>query len=208
MDLFGFDSKQNILPNNGEVYYFGQIIDEQKAKELTSVLLRDIDWQHDALIIYGKQVTTKRMAAWYGDKSYNYTYSNATKTALPWIPELLEIKQWVEQKTKWHFNSCLLNLYQTGEEGMSWHSDDEKELGEQTTIASFSLGAERNFSFRDKQTKQKISLNLENGSLLVMKGLTQRYWQHSLPKVSHVSQPRINLTFRTIQNTHEDRYER
>jgi len=170
MDLFGFDSKQNILPNNGEVYYFGQIIDEQKAKELTSVLLRDIDWQHDELIIYGKQVTTKRMAAWYGDKSYNYTYSNAT-----------------------NFNSCLLNLYQTGEEGMSWHSDDEKELGEQTTIASFSLGAERNFSFRDKQTKHKISLNLENGSLLVMKGLTQRYWQHSLPKVSHVSQPRINL---------------
>jgi len=180
------------------VYYFGEIIDDMKADRLMKALLQDINWQHDELIIYGKKITTKRMAAWYGDRSYSYTYSNATKTALPWIPALTELKLLVEQQAEWKFNSCLLNLYHSGEEGMSWHSDDEKELGDQTTIASLSLGAERTFSFRHKHTKESVSLALENGSLLIMKGKTQANWQHSLPKVRHVNQPRINLTFRTI----------
>jgi alkylated DNA repair dioxygenase AlkB len=127
-----------------------------------------------------------------------YTYSNTTKRALPWTKELSDLKQIVEERTKTDFNSCLLNLYQNGEEGIAWHSDDEESLVKNSTIASLSLGAERKFSFKHKQTKETISLVLEHGSLLVMKDVTQTNWLHSLPKSKKITQPRINLTFRTI----------
>ncbi|MDQ6667858.1 MAG: alpha-ketoglutarate-dependent dioxygenase AlkB, partial [Thermoproteota archaeon] len=96
------------------------------------------------------------------------------------------------------FNSCLLNLYHNGDEGIAWHSDDEKPLGENSIIASLSFGAERKFSFKHKQTKQTISVVLEHGSLLIMKDATQTNWVHSLPKSKKITRPRINLTFRTI----------
>lgn len=198
MDLFGFDNQLNLLPQDGEVYYFGKLIDDDKAQALMSELTKSIKWQHDELIIYGKHITTKRKAAWYGDSPFRYTYSNTTKTALPWIPVLLELKILVEQQSQSTFNSCLLNLYHGGDEGMAWHSDDEKELGDQPTIASISLGAQRKFSLKHKKTKENISLPLANGSLLIMKGVTQKHWQHSLPKTTQVLEPRINLTFRTI----------
>jgi len=198
MDLFGFDQQFNILPCDGEVYYYGKLIADDKAQALMFNLLQNIRWEHDELIIYGKQITTKRKMAWYGDSPLEYSYSNTTKTALPWIPVLSELKSLVEKQAQSTFNSCLLNLYHAGDEGMAWHSDDEKELGDQPTIASLSIGAERKFSFKHKNTKESISLSLENGSLLLMKGVTQRYWQHSLPKTMKVKESRINLTFRTI----------
>jgi alkylated DNA repair dioxygenase AlkB len=128
-----------------------------------------------------------------------YTYSNATKRALAWIKELSELKQIVEEYAGIKFNSCLLNLYHDGNEGMGWHSDDEKPLGKSNTIASLSFGAERKFSFKHKQTKQTVSLVLEHGSLLIMKDATQRNWLHSLPKSKKITRQRINLTFRTIR---------
>ena len=142
--------------------------------------------------------------AWLGDARYFYTYSGMTKQATPWTPLLLELKSRIETITKNVFNSCLLNLYHDGSEGMAWHSDDEKSLGRNTTIASISFGAERKFSFKHKITKKTKSLVLEHGSLLVMKGETQRFWQHSLLKSIQVQAPRVNLTFRTIvSNTGE-----
>ena len=198
MDLFGFDQQLNILPCDGEAYYFGKLIDDAKANALMSDLLKNISWEYDELIIYGKHIITKRKTAWYGDTPLKYSYSNMTKTALPWIPALVELKRLVEKQSQSTFNSCLLNLYHTGDEGMAWHSDDEKELGDQPTIASLSLGAQRNFSFKHKSTKENVSLSLESGSLLLMKGITQKHWQHSLPKTTKVSEPRINLTFRAI----------
>jgi alkylated DNA repair dioxygenase AlkB len=127
-----------------------------------------------------------------------YTYSNTTKQALAWTKELSCLKQIAEELAGTKFNSCLLNLYHNGDEGMGWHSDDEESLGKNNTIASLSLGAERKFLFKHKQTKQTVSLVLEHGSLLIMKDSTQANWSHSLPKSKNVTQPRINLTFRTI----------
>ena len=150
------------------------------------------------LSFFGKHVTTKRKVAWYSESEYLYTYSSTTKRALAWTKELSELKQIVEKYAGTKFNSCLLNLYHNGNEGMGWHSDDEKPLGKNNTIASFSFGAERKFSFKHKQTKQTVSLILEHGSLLIMKGVTQSNWLHSLPKSKNITQPRINLTFRTI----------
>ena len=159
-----------------------------------------IQWKNDEAIIYGKKIITNRKVAWYGDQNYSYTYSKTTKTALLWNPILQEIKKLVEAKTNTSFNSCLLNLYHNGSEGMAYHSDAEKDLVKHGTIASLSLGAERKFSFKHKKTKERISLSLESGSLLIMKGETQDHWLHSLPTTKIVNNPRINLTFRQIQN--------
>ena len=198
MDLFNTESVSNLLPVDGIVDYHGKIMNQQEAQHYLKVLLNTIPWKHDEALIYGKRIITKRKVAWYGDGEYSYTYSKTTKQALIWTPELLKLKGLVEKICKTKFNSCLLNLYHSGDEGMSWHSDDEKSLGKNTTIASLSLGAERKFSLKHKKSKQTVSVILERGSLLVMKSNTQTHWLHSLPKTKKVKMPRINLTFRTI----------
>jgi alkylated DNA repair dioxygenase AlkB len=161
-------------------------------------MLNSIEWKHDEAIIFGKHIITKRKVAWYGEKPFEYTYSNTTKQALPWTKELLELKTKAEQRTGEQFNSCLLNLYHNGIEGMAWHSDAEKDLKKNGAIGSLSFGAERKFSFSHKQTKETLSISLEHGSLLVMKDATQSNWLHRLPPTKLISKPRINLTFRTI----------
>ncbi|AWH83684.1 alpha-ketoglutarate-dependent dioxygenase AlkB [Flavobacterium album] len=198
MDLFSNNDTPNILPYDGEAIYYGPVLTADAARAYCALLLETIPWQHDEAIIYGKRIITKRKVAWYGDEDYAYTYSNTTKQALPWTTALLELKKEVEKVSETIFNSCLINLYHDGNEGMSWHSDDEKALGKNTVIASLSLGAERKFSFKHRQTKEKRDILLQNGSLLVMKGSTQTHWIHSLPKSVKIKHPRINLTFRTI----------
>jgi alkylated DNA repair dioxygenase AlkB len=199
MDLFNNrDIDFNYLPYDGTVNYYGPMMSADKANSYLRALLENISWKNDEARIFGKHFITKRKAAWYGDEAYTYSYSNATKQALPWTSELMDLKQLVEEHTGTTFNSCLLNLYHNGNEGMAWHSDDEASLGKNTTIASLSFGAERKFMFRYKQTKQTVSLILQSGSLLVMKDTTQTNWLHSLPKTKKVTTPRVNLTFRTI----------
>ena len=196
--LFHEDDIGNLLPNDGTVYYYGKILNSKSASRIFDLLMKNILWKNDEVIIFGKRIITKRKAAWYGDSDYLYTYSNSTKQALPWTEELSWLRQIIEELIGTKFNSCLLNLYHNGNEGMGWHSDDEKSLGKNNTIASLSLGAERKFLFKHKQTKQIVSLLLEHGSLLVMKEATQSNWLHSLPKSKDVIDSRINLTFRTI----------
>jgi alkylated DNA repair dioxygenase AlkB len=198
MSLFNEDRLGNLLPKDGMVNYYGKILSSREANQYLDLLMQNILWEHDEVVIFGKHIVTKRKAAWYGDSDYLYTYSNTTKQALAWTKELSCLKQIAEELAGTKFNSCLLNLYHNGDEGMGWHSDDEESLGKNNTIASLSLGAERKFLFKHKQTKQTVSLVLEHGSLLIMKDSTQANWSHSLPKSKNVTQPRINLTFRTI----------
>ena len=200
MQLFDIeaDPKHNHLPYEGTVQYYGKVIQEMVADDYFEKLMQNIAWENDQAIIFGRQITTKRKVAWYGDQGYEYTYSNVNRYALPWAVELLELRQRVQQLTGEHFNSCLLNLYHTGEEGMAWHSDDETDLKKNGAIASLSFGAERKFAFKHKQSKEKVELYLEHGSLLVMKDTTQSHWLHRLPPTKKVSTARINLTFRTI----------
>jgi len=199
MDLFNNTPNPNILPFDGEVNYYGKILTHENAQRYYEQLLNTIQWDNDKAIIFGKLIITKRKVAWYGDKPFNYTYSKTTKSALPWTKELLELKEIIEKKTGETFNSCLLNLYHNGEEGMAWHSDGEKDLKKNGAIGSLSFGAVRKFSFKHKTTKQTVSVVLEKGSLLVMKGQTQTNWLHRLPPTKKVKSPRINLTFRTIK---------
>jgi alkylated DNA repair dioxygenase AlkB len=200
MELFSriTDSAANLLPYDGIVNYYGKIFSATAANQYLNALLNNIEWKNDQAVIYGKLIITKRKVAWYGDKPFAYTYSNITKQALPWTEELLQLKAMMEQQTGETFNSCLLNLYHTGEEGMAWHSDAEKDLKKDGAIGSLSFGAERKFSFKHKQTAEKVEVHLEHGSLLVMKGTTQTHWLHRLPPTTKTNLPRVNLTFRTI----------
>ena len=148
--------------------------------------------------MFGKKIITKRKVAWYGEDEFSYTYSKVTKKAVPWTKELLFLKKLIEHKTGEQFNSCLLNLYHSGDEGMAWHSDGEKDLKKNGAIGSLSFGAERKFAFKHKESKEKIDLYLEHGSLIIMKGKTQTHWLHRLPPTKKIKTPRINLTFRSI----------
>lgn len=186
------------LPKDGSSVYYGTIWNSQDADSLLEELLTNIAWKNDEAILFGKRIITKRKVAWYGDLAFEYTYSKTTKRALPWTTALQHIKQKVEQLTGETFNSCLLNLYHDGSEGMAWHSDSESELKKQGAIASVSFGAQRKFAFKHKISKEKIDIQLEHGSLLVMSGTTQQHWLHRIPPTKKVSQPRVNLTFRTI----------
>jgi len=198
MDLFNTNPATNLLPYDGIVQYYGKVLKQAEAGFYLDKLLNNIGWKNDEAIIFGRHIITKRKVAWYGDAGFSYTYSNTTKQALPWTKELLELKGIVEKLSGSSFNSCLLNLYHNGEEGMTWHSDDEKCLGKNTVIASLSLGAARKFALKHKQDKQTVTIMLESGSLLVMKGVTQSNWLHSLPKTQKVTKPRVNLTFRKM----------
>jgi alkylated DNA repair dioxygenase AlkB len=200
MDLFSTepDENTNILPKDGTVNYYGTLMSQAKANEYLAELLENIAWQNDQAIIFGKLIITKRKVAWYGDTNFKYTYSNTTKLALPWTPALKELKALAEAKTGETYNSCLLNLYHDGNEGMAWHSDAEKDLKKNGAIASMSFGADRKFVFKHKETKETVSRILQNGSLLVMKDETQSHWLHRLPPSKLITKPRVNLTFRTI----------
>ncbi len=200
MDLFEniTDKTKNWVSKDGTVNYYGKLFTTIEANYYFDKLLSTIEWRNDEAIIFGKKIITKRKVAWYGDKPFEYTYSNTTKYALSWTKELLELKTLIEKETDETFNSCLLNLYHNGEEGMAWHSDGETDLKKDGAIGSLSFGAERKFAFKHKQTNDKVELILEHGSLLVMKDTTQTFWLHRLPPTKFITKPRVNLTFRTI----------
>lgn len=201
MDLFNTPSDilQNDLPYDGTVHFYGYLVNATEAAFYFEHLLHHIGWKNDEAVIFGKRVVTKRKVAWYGSEPFQYTYSNVTKLALPWTPELLNLKNRIEKATGETYNSCLLNLYHDGSEGMAWHSDGERDLKKNGAIASLSLGATRKFLFKHKTTQEKVEFILESGHLLVMKDQTQTFWMHRLPPTKVVHHPRINLTFRTIE---------
>jgi alkylated DNA repair dioxygenase AlkB len=189
----------NLLPYDGTVNYKAGCLSANQADKFYNLLLNETQWQPDQVIIFGKLRVTKRKMAWYGDVGAEYRYAGISRTPIAWTPALQELKKITESICGTHFNSCLLNLYHNGSEGMGWHSDDEPELVSGGTIASLSLGAERRFYFRHRRTGEKIVTNLEHGSLLLMKGQTQYNWVHQLPVMKRVMAPRINLTFRQIR---------
>ena len=188
----------NLLPREGIVEYMGRIFDPAESAALFSTLLSTIAWKNDEVVMFGTTRTLPRKVAWHGEAGFTYAYSGTRKTALPWTPALSSIKERVEKCAGTGFNSCLLNLYHDGTEGMGWHSDDERTLGENPVIASVSFGDPKQSkqSKQSQKSKEIVSVLLEHGSLLVMKGATQHHWVHAMPKTKKITAPRINLTFR------------
>ena len=199
MELFGYDPAVNLLPCDGTVNYHGPVLDPGGAQRYYEALLHHVPWKNDEVTVFGKHHVTARKIAWYGDPGLAYTYSGTTRQPIPWTDELLELKTLAERPAGARYNSCLLNLYHHGDEGMGWHSDNEKSIVPHSPIASLSFGAEREFRFKHKHLPATTaSVRLENGSLLVMKDATQTHWLHSIPKSKKVLTPRINLTFRCM----------
>ena len=192
------NNRPNILPQDGIALYYDKIVNDDEVKQLYDALLNNIHWENERVIMFGKEIITKRKVAFFSDPSISYRYASKTKIGLPWTSTLLIIKNVVESITKESYNACLLNLYHNGEESMGWHSDNEKEIITNSSIASLSLGASRKFSFKHKETKETVSIELANGSLLEMKGSVQTHWWHALLKSKKVTDARINLTFRQM----------
>ncbi|WP_242926404.1 alpha-ketoglutarate-dependent dioxygenase AlkB family protein [Pontibacter vulgaris] len=183
---------------DAEVYYAPHFFMQEESDLYFTQLQQAINWRQESIKMFGKELPMPRLTAWYGDKSY--TYSGLLNEPQPWLPILLELKKRVEEVNGKKYNSVLLNFYRAGNDSMGWHQDNEPELGPEPGIASLSFGHERRFSFRHRTRKdlKPVSITLAHGSLLLMQGLTQHHWLHSLPKTAKPAGPRINLTFRHI----------
>jgi len=192
------NNRPNILPQDGIALYYEKIVKDEQLEQFYEALLNNIQWENERVIMFGKEIITKRKVAFFSDPSISYRYASKTKIGMPWTSTLITIKNIVESITKESYNACLLNLYHNGEESMGWHSDNEKEIIVNSSIASLSLGAKRKFSFKHKVSKETVSIELENGSLLEMKGSVQTHWWHALIKSKKVTDARINLTFRQM----------
>ena len=203
MDLF--TSEKNNTPiklalPDANITYYSSFFSPDESSEYFQILLNEIEWQEDDIKVFGKTYKQPRLTALYGMNNASYRYSGITMFPKPFNSILKEIKTKIEEITEIKFTTVLLNFYRDGSDSNGWHSDDEKELGENPLIASISLGAERTFRLRHKKDKtQKKNLILQHGSLLIMKGETQHHWQHCIPKSKKDIKPRINLTFRVIK---------
>ncbi len=184
---------------NGEYLFYPNFFTKFESDLFLGKLKADIEWKQESMNMYGKQVAFPRLTAWYGDNDKPYSFSGITLTPKIWTKELLEIKDKIEPFSKVQFNSVLLNRYRSGSDSISWHTDAEKELGQNPVIASVNFGATRKFQLRHNETKEKIEIELTHGSLLIMQGELQHYWQHQVPKTSKLIGERINLTFRVIK---------
>ena len=200
-DIFAPKLTDNLLPYDGLVNDLGIVIDYPSP--LFYNLVTELPWQEDIVTLFGKTHVTTRQIVWMGDSDIDYQYSAHTRQTIPWTDTVFHVKHHIEQKLldlgiDANFNSCLLNYYPSGEDGMGYHADDERELGKQPVIASLSLGATRKFVFKHKKTQDKVELYLESGQLIVMHGETQNFWKHSITKTKKVTTGRISLTFRQI----------
>lgn len=189
----------NILPKDGNVTYYENFFSEEESSLYFSALLSEINWKHEPIKLFGREVMQPRLTAWYGNPDISYSYSGIRMEPNLWTPSLILIKDKIEHFTKFTFTSALLNQYRDENDSVGWHRDNEKELGKNPVIASISFGGSRTFQFRHSKEKDlKLSLELENGSLLLMQGETQHCWHHALPKTKAPKEPRINITFRII----------
>jgi alkylated DNA repair dioxygenase AlkB len=192
-------NNHTLIPDPCLTTYQNGFISLEESQLLYDYFLNHIQWAHDEAVIYGKRIITKREIAWFADSGFDYNYSGASRIAQPWDKKVLEIKEKLEYQTGAKFNSCLLNLYHDGSEGMAWHSDDQNLLEPDSPVAIISLGAERFFKLCEtKAHENQRKLILEQGSLLLMTGQTQAFWQHEIPKMAVIKTPRISLTWRSM----------
>lgn len=198
--LFSCDTIDRIPLPDADVQFRPAFYDPVQSEGLMQLLHAETRWNQETITLWGKHHLQPRLSAWYGDADSMYAYSGVVLNPHPWTDTLLKIRRDIEKASGHRFNSVLLNLYRDGNDSVGWHSDAEPELGTMPVIASLSLGETRTFRFRHKLRKElkPVSLELNDGSLLLMAGPTQRFWQHTVVKERRLCGPRINLTFRTI----------
>lgn len=209
IDIFGNLSVQKLEANpqitghikieNGEYDYLNNFFTSEESDLYFSSLKDNILWKQESMNMYGKTINFPRLTAWYGDTNKHYSFSGITLNPHPWTPDIIAIKKRIEPLSKVTFNSVLLNRYRDGNDSISWHTDAEPELGNNPIIASVNFGDTRKFQLRHIKTKERLEIELTHGSLLIMRGELQHFWQHQVPKTKEVKTERINLTFRVIK---------
>lgn len=222
-----FGRGHEIVVPHGKLIYIPQFIDQKIAdrtldvffendqyawnetnwhnvENINDLVWKNIAWHQDTIKMYGKEHTLPRVSAWYGDTGKSYKYSGILLHPKPWSPALLWMREQLQKVSEHHFNSVLLNWYRSGQDHLSWHTDAEKELGKNPTIASLNFGEARRFLLRrNDDHSDKIEISLGHGDLLIMQGELQHYWQHSVPKQAKISKGRLNMTFRHIHSPTE-----
>lgn len=197
--LFPSENIHFELPD-AEIIYYPDFFGKEKADFFFEKLKTEIPWQQDDITVFGKTYPQPRLTSLFGNEGKPYSYSNIVMQPHVWNSLLLFIKNEIEEVCDENFTTVLLNYYRDGKDSNGWHADDEKELGRNPVIASVSFGAERSFHLQHNFIKeQKLKINLEHGSLLIMKGSTQHFWKHQIPKTAKPIGSRINLTFRIIK---------
>lgn len=197
--LFPKEPLHFTLPD-ADIDYYPNFFDNKRATEFFDKLKNEIPWQQDNITVFGKTHAQPRLTSLFGNEGKPYSYSNIVMQPNAWNPILMFIKNEIEEICNENFTTVLLNYYRNGKDSNGWHADNEKELGRNPIIASVSFGAERYFHLQHNTIKgQKLKINLEHGSLLIMKGSTQHFWKHQIPKTTKEIGPRINLTFRIIK---------
>ena len=196
-----FADEPEPIPDSLDISVFREALNFDKSQELFVQLCDEVGWKQETIKMFGNEIDIPRLTAWYGDPDRSYTYSGIALKPMAWTPILNGLRREVERLATSQFNSVLLNLYRNGDDGVSWHADDEPDLGHEPVIGSVSLGASRRFDFRKKSDhKTKFSVVLNSGDVIVMRGITQNLWEHQIPKQPKIHEPRINLTFRFIKN--------
>ena len=197
MSLFIHEPSE-LLPYDFGAVLHSNVWDEEQSHQMMAGLTTSLEWQQVVVEVFNRCVPQPRLTCWYGDPGKNYSYSGTHLTPSSWTPLLNEIKNATEKAAGTTFNSVLANLYRDGSDSISWHSDNEPELGLEPIIASVTFGFMRRFDMRHKESKETVSIDLTSGSVLVMSGQSQARWQHQIAKTRKPIGPRINLTFRTI----------
>jgi alkylated DNA repair dioxygenase AlkB len=198
MSLFS-DGPRELLPYDGSALLYDWVLGDTKWEDVMKELTDQVPWEAHTIKMFGKEYPQPRLVAWFGDPGSEYSYSGLKMNVRPWIEPVQALRQIAEQHAQVVFNSVLVNLYRDGDDKVSWHRDNEPELGNTPTIGSISLGAPRRFKFRHLETKEQVEATLEPGSLVVMSGLSQSCWEHEVPRQKSIREPRINLTFRQVR---------
>ncbi|MFN5651074.1 MAG: alpha-ketoglutarate-dependent dioxygenase AlkB family protein [Actinomycetes bacterium] len=197
MSLFE-SGPQELLPYDGSAVLHEWVLGDASWESLMADLVEVVPWESHTIKMFGKEYPQPRLVAWFGDPGSDYSYSGLKMNVRPWIPTVSMLREAAERIAGVRFNSVLVNLYRDGNDKVSWHRDNEPELGEEPVIASISLGAPRRFKFRHLLTREVVETTLTPGSMVVMSGLSQSCWEHEIPRQAAVSEPRINLTFRQV----------
>lgn len=197
MSLFE-SGPQELLPYDGSAVLHEWVLGDASWESLMADLVEVVPWESHTIKMFGREYPQPRLVAWFGDPGSDYSYSGLKMNVRPWIPTVSMLREAAERIAGVRFNSVLVNLYRDGNDKVSWHRDNEPELGEEPVIASISLGAPRRFKFRHLLTREVVETTLTPGSMVVMSGLSQSCWEHEIPRQAAVSEPRINLTFRQV----------
>lgn len=193
-----FSDQQEMLPFDGSALLFPKFLETTQTSQIFQQIMDETPWEMPEMVMFGKKYPQAGLSTWFTNTGVNYVYSGITRTPYVMTPLLNDVMNACALKSGAQYNSVLVNLYRDGSDSVSWHSDNEAVNGSEPTIASVSLGATRRFDLRHKESGETVRVDLEDGSLLVMSGLSQHCWVHQIAKTKTKVGPRINLTFRRV----------